>query len=108
MAVELKDAVIATLGASAAIAGLILIFSGFLFAQAATFPAETSDSVINRFRTCGRLGAIPFFFCMAVTAVSFWWMLSPNVLAYKINAIVFCLTLFTTTVYGLSTILFLL
>jgi hypothetical protein len=105
---ELKDVVIATLGASAAIAGIILIFSGFLFAQAATFPVETSDKLLEKFRLCGKLGALPFVSCMAVTGISFWWMLSPGACAYWLNIWMFGITLVITTGYGVATILFLL
>jgi hypothetical protein len=106
--VEPKDIVIAALGASAAIAGLILIFSGFLFAQAATFPATTADEVIKKFQWCGRLGTLPFLSCMAVTAVSFRWLLNPSPLGFDLSIYLFYITLALTTIYGTATILFLL
>lgn len=47
-----KDLVIAILGGSVALAGLLLVFSGFLFAQAESFPPEhTDDATINRYKS---------------------------------------------------------
>ena len=105
---EQKDLVIATLGASSAIAGLILIFCGFLFAQAAIFPPETSDKTIQKFTRCGRLGVIPFMLSMAVTAISFYWLLHPGDSVFACNAVLFWATILLTVVYGSATILFLL
>jgi hypothetical protein len=41
MRAEPKDVIIAVLGASVAISGLLLVFCGFLFAQASSFPPST-------------------------------------------------------------------
>jgi hypothetical protein len=45
---EPKDVVIGILGASGALAGLLLVFGGFIFAQAASFPASTDDKITER------------------------------------------------------------
>jgi ABC-type transport system involved in cytochrome bd biosynthesis fused ATPase/permease subunit len=67
-----KDVIVAVVGASVALAGLLLVFSGFLFSQAAAFPpATTDDAIINRFRNVGRCGLIPFAGALAVVGLSF-------------------------------------
>jgi hypothetical protein len=106
--VEPKDVAIATLGASVAIAGLVLVFCGFLFSQADGFPPDTSDSIIEKYRTCGKLGTVPFLVSMIVAGLSFWWLCSPNSCAYRLNIFGFVIVLASTSIYGAATILFLL
>ncbi len=49
-----KDIVTTILGASVGLAGLLLVFSGFLFAQAEAFPRATTDNAtINKFKKAG-------------------------------------------------------
>ena len=60
-----KDVAIAILGASVGLAGLLLVFSGLLFSQAAAFPKDTTpDDVIDRFRGAGRIALWPFLLCL--------------------------------------------
>jgi hypothetical protein len=74
-----KDLIVAVLGAAVGLAGLLLIFSGFLFAQAASFPrATTDDEIIDKFRNAGRFAVVPFVVCLAVAAIATSWMLSPS------------------------------
>jgi hypothetical protein len=101
-----KDIVLAVLGGSVSLAGLLLIFSGFLFAQADGFDSDrTSDKTINHYRNAGRFGAIPFLLCMVLAAVSLWWLHSPSLVLLGVSWIGFLILLAITALYGGYTIL---
>lgn len=106
MVAEHKDVILAVLGSSVAIAGLLLIFTGFLFTQAAVFPPTTADSIIEKFRNGARLGVVPFLAALVVSAVSFLWLLCPGTLLYQTAVIGFLVVLFGTAAYGIVTILY--
>lgn len=74
---DLKDAMSAIIGAGVALAGLLLIFCGFLFAQAALLDqraAMESKAYIEGFRATARLGMLPFSaaLLLAVLALIYW------------------------------------
>lgn len=102
---EQKDVMSAILGASVSIAGLLLVFSGFLFAQAAVLPSTTSDRTINKFRTGGKVGMIPFLISLFVAGGSLTWLLQPIPCVYHVVSIGFFILLFATALYGAITIL---
>ena len=96
-----KDIVVAVLGASVGLAGLLLIFCGFLFAQSASFPkATTPDAVIDRYRSIGHLGTIPFLASLALAGVCLWWLLCPSLWLFRTCWIGFIVLLVGTGVYG--------
>lgn len=95
-----KDVMPAVLGAAVGLAGLLLIFSGFLFAQAASFPKETPDAIINKYRNAGRLGLFPFLIALTVAGLSFVWMIYPGPCVYRVTIIAFGVLLATSAIYG--------
>jgi hypothetical protein len=101
-----KDIVVAIMGASVALSGLLLIFCGFLFAQAATFPkATTADTVINRYRHVGQIGGLPFLASLALAGVSLWWLMCPSPLLFNLCWVGFIVLLVGTGLYGILAIL---
>jgi hypothetical protein len=95
-----KDVMIAILGASIALAGLLLVFSGFLFAQAASFPPTTSDEIINKYRNAGRWGLLPFLLSLAVAMVAYVWLIFPCKNIYWTDIAGFGLLIIASGVYG--------
>jgi hypothetical protein len=96
-----KDIAVAILGASVGMAGLLLIFAGFLFGQAASFPPETTDdAIINRYRNAGRFGVWPFLLSLLNAAIAFMWMLWCDPLLYGVMVVGFFLSLAFAAVYG--------
>lgn len=95
-----KDTMVAVLGAAVGLAGLLLIFSGFLFAQAASLPATTSDETINRYRNAGRWGLLPFLVALAVAGLSFAWMISPGLCFYRATVAGFGTLIVISGLYG--------
>jgi hypothetical protein len=76
-AVPHKEIGLAVLGASSALAGILLVFIGLLFARADSFPAELPDSVSNKFRRAAVAGLVPVITCAAVMMGSYEWLISP-------------------------------
>src|SRR5258708_4751663 len=96
-----KDVMLAVVGAAVGLAGLLLIFSGFLFAQAAAFPPETTDdATINKYRNAGRLGVVPFLLALAVAALAFAWLIHPATCVYFVSICGFGALLLLSAVYG--------
>jgi len=101
-----KDIILAVLSGSVSLAGLLLIFSGFLFTQATGFdPEHTSDTVINKYRNAAKFGVVPFLMCLALAVVALWWLVSPNPHLLTISWIGFIALLVVTAAYGGYTIL---
>jgi hypothetical protein len=67
---EAKDVIIGILGASGALAGLLLVFGGFIFAQAASFPSSTDDKITARYTKAARLAIFPFWGFLTTTLLS--------------------------------------
>jgi hypothetical protein len=98
--VEHKDVVIGILGASGALAGLILVFGGFIFSQAASFPASTDDQIIRRYTQAGRWAIYPLWGFLITTLLSIGWMLCQSELVYALCVGLFSLLVMGTGVYG--------
>ncbi|HEY5021446.1 MAG TPA: hypothetical protein VII30_03050 [Gemmatimonadaceae bacterium] len=101
-----KDVMIAVLGGSVALAGLLLVFLGFVFTQAAAFPSETTDDEkIARYRNAGRLGLLPFGVAIADAALVVLWLWKPCATMYGLALGVFAALLLATFVYGAVVVL---
>jgi hypothetical protein len=97
----MKDAMVAVIGASVALAGLLLIFSGFLFSQAAGMdPSITPDKTIRAFKEAARGGLYPFAasLILAVLAVGYW--LFPNHCFSIAVVVLFAILSLATVAYG--------
>lgn len=96
-----KDIVVATLGGSVALAGLLLIFSGFLFSQASSFDRDsTPDDVIERFKRAARCGVVPFVGSLSTAGISLWWLLRPGQRVFNASWVGFAVVLAITAIYG--------
>lgn len=98
-----KDVVIAILGSSVGLAGLLLVFSGFVFAQADGFPKETTDdAIINRYRRVGRAGLIPFLISLSLAAVNVVWFMCPTETLYRLSVYGFLFLLLSAAGYAIA------
>jgi hypothetical protein len=102
---EPKDIVLGILGASVALAGLLLVFCAFLLTKADSFPTDTDDKIINKYLMAGKLGLIPFLWSLAVAGISTAWVLCPSGRLFWMTNAGFILLLLGTAVYGALTIL---
>jgi hypothetical protein len=94
---EPKDVIIGILGACGALAGLLLVFGGFVFAQAASFPEDTPDAVINKYRKAGRMSLWPFSGSLLITLLAVAWLICPSMYVYDA-----CIGLFVVLVIGIA------
>jgi hypothetical protein len=72
-----KDIAVAALGASAALAAVLLVFVGFLFSRADSIPGEVPNSVGDKFRFAAALGLVPVIVCASVMLASYEWLFHP-------------------------------
>jgi len=97
---EPKDLILGILGASGAFAGLLLVFSGLIFTQAASFPPETDNKVINKVRRAARLAIYPFWGFLLTTLLSLFWLVHPSDCIYVACISMFVLLVVGTGIYG--------
>lgn len=96
-----KDVVVSLMEAAVGLAGLLLIFSGFLFGHASSFPkATTDDALIDRYRNAGRFAAIPFLVACLVAAMALMWLMHPEPVWYWITVCGFAALLVISAAYG--------
>lgn len=101
-----KDVVLALLGGSVALAGLLLVISGFVFTQAGSFPPErTSNALIERYELAARLGLVPFVLALCDGVVCLWWLLRSSECLFRCSVGGFFLLLLLTALYGVVLLL---
>jgi hypothetical protein len=98
---EPKDTVAAILGASAALAGLLLVFVGFVYARAEGYSSRRGDI----FKYVAKFGALPFLLALACTWLSAEWMTGSQ-WAFWWATQSFRWSLFLTAIYGAVTLVF--
>src|SRR2546427_457828 len=98
--VEPKDVVLGILGASGALAGLLLVFGGFIFSQAASFPSSTDDKIISKYTRAGRLAIYPFWGFLTTTLLSIVWLLHQSTCIYATCVALFIVLVIGTGIYG--------
>ena len=100
---EPKDTVAAILGASAALAGLLLIFVGFVYARGEGFSSKRGDA----FKVVAKLGVIPFLIALACAWLSIEWLTGSHPQwAFDWSVQLFKGSLILTAVYGAVTLVF--
>jgi hypothetical protein len=75
MAATHTDVVIAEVGATAAFAGLVLVFLGILVSTYQTLLGKTTQTTLDRFRRASRLSLGVFVVALAGVAVSTCWLI---------------------------------
>lgn len=91
------------LGSSVALAGILLIFVGFVYSRTETF--ERTDR-IQRYRVVAKLGLIPFMLALVSAWLCLNWLGSPSVDLYNYAVLVFRTCLVLTGSYGVIALLF--
>ena len=96
-----KDVIIAVMGADVALAGLLLVAAGYVYAQVTSFPrATTDDTVISRYRNLARFVLVPFWLALLDSGSCMWWLLQRSDHLYVGTLIGFGLSLSATGAYG--------
>lgn len=100
-----NDALVAAvLGGAISLAGLLLVFIGFLFSQ---ITASMSDTRQTRYRRAARLGLTPFCAALALAiAAACYWLAPSDPLAHYLLVATIALAV-AVGAYGLITTLYL-
>ena len=95
-----KDVVVAVLGASVALAGLLLVFCGFVFSRAASFPPGTDDAIIQKWKRAALFGLWPFLLSIADSILAAAWFVWQFPALYQAMLGVFFILLIFVAGYG--------
>jgi len=74
--VEPKDVVIAILGASAALAGFVLVFLGIVIASYQSFSGGVPSQVVRPYQTSGAALLASFGISLITVALSLLWLIN--------------------------------
>ncbi|HEV2757783.1 MAG TPA: hypothetical protein VG318_18640 [Actinomycetota bacterium] len=74
-AVEHKDVVLAFLGASAGLSGLILVFLGLVISTYQSFPGSTPEKVLARYKRVAATILVAFALGIACVGLATAWLL---------------------------------
>jgi hypothetical protein len=100
-----KDVVVAILGASIGLAGLLLVVSGFVLAMIASFPPQVPNARIRRYEWAAKAGLLPFVLALADAATGMAWMLRGAFWLYRCTVWGFFALLLLTGAYGVILLL---
>ncbi len=96
----------AVFGGSLSLAGILLIFVGFLYSQAQSFPSGTAETITNRYKLVAKVGVLPFAIALLDAALAFNGMLhTPAILTTGVVYLCWA-ELVLLAVYGLASMLF--
>jgi hypothetical protein len=100
MADAIRESVLAVLGASVGLAGLLLVFVGFVYGRAETFDTRRGDI----YRYVAKAGLIPFL----ASLVCAWLCLDAVICdeSFVPSIVAFRVTLIATGLYGVIALLF--
>ena len=78
--IEPRDVVIAILGASAALAGFVLVFLGVIIASYQSYTGGVPEQVVKPYRTLGGILVGTFGLCLVAVLVCLVWLVGggPN------------------------------
>jgi hypothetical protein len=74
--VEPKDVVIAILGASAGLAGFVLVFLGLIIASYQSYAGDVPEAVVRPFRTAGGVLLTAFALSLIAVVAALVWMVA--------------------------------
>ena len=72
--IEEKDVVLAILGASAALAGFVLVFLGIIIASYQSYSGAVPEQVVEPLRTLGGVLLACFGVCLFAVLMSLFWL----------------------------------
>lgn len=98
--VEHKDVVLALIGATVSLAGLLLVFVGFIYSRGESYETRRKD----RFRLIAKTGVAPFLVELCCAGFCMAW-LSGYTQTYNLCVASFCGGLVLTAIYGVTTLL---
>jgi hypothetical protein len=98
-----KDTILAVFGAAVGLAGIVLVFVGFVSSHGEGFQNSDRKRVFKR---VGKVGLIPFTAALLSAFFSLSWLETTNPTSYYLALLAFKLSLIATLLYGIISVLF--
>ena len=76
-----KDTVIACLGASVALAGLLLVFSGYVYSHSESFGVAARK---KKYQWIAKAGLVPFTIALLAAWISVNWLENPFLILVRV------------------------
>jgi hypothetical protein len=97
-----KDSVVAILGSAVGLAGILLVFVGFIYSHGESF---SSDTTKGKYKFAAKLGLIPFTVSLVAAWFGLRWLETSYHADYVVSLWSFKACLVLTLVYGAGTLL---
>lgn len=98
-----KDTILAVFGSSVGLAGIVLVFVGFVSSHGEGFQNNDRKRVFKR---VGKAGLAPFTIALAAASLSLCWLENPNPTSYYFALLAFKLSMISTLLYGIISVVF--
>jgi hypothetical protein len=72
--IEPRDVVLAILGASAGLAGFVLVFLGIIITSYESYSGGTPEQVVRPYRSTGAVLLVSFAFSLSIVALCLIWL----------------------------------
>jgi len=97
-----KDTIIAALGSAIGLAGLLLVFIGFVYTHSESFTVETTK---RKIKNVAKVGIAPFSVALASAWFCLRWLQWCSPTDYFLVLLLFKVTLTLTLAYGIISVL---
>ena len=74
MSIDPKEVVLATLGASAGLAGFVLVFLGIIITSYEAFSGSTPEQVVRPYKATGAILLVTFAFSLSIVGLCLIWL----------------------------------
>ena len=74
MSIDPKEVVLATLGASAGLAGFVLVFLGIIITSYESFSGSTPEQVVRPYKATGAILLVTFAFSLGIVGLCLIWL----------------------------------
>src|SRR6266852_1619930 len=98
-----KDIVIAIFGAAVGLAGILLVFVGFIYSHAETIDTARTR---ERYKLVAKSGIVPFLVSLLCAFLCLKWMLGPSLVTFGWVQHLFYGCLALTALYGVVAFVF--
>jgi hypothetical protein len=98
-----KDTILAVFGAAVGLAGIVLVFIGFVSAHGEGFQNNTRKKVFKR---VAKAGLIPFAVALIAAFLSLSWLETSSQTSYHYALLSFKVSLICTLLYGIISVVF--
>jgi len=91
--------------ASLALAGILLVFVGFVYTQAQSFPPGTARDITDKFINAAKFGVVPFTVAIVLAGLSFYDLTNTSMSLWNVLQPLFWVELAILFLYGVISVL---